>query len=157
MRKLLQRFFLLLWRAISRLLLSLLLRNTPLAVTLAQPEAAQQEEEEEEEEGSEEDDVGWVSDADTDDFDDNQSTEDDQVYWSEQRGNWCQYSGSFIRYWNYALDDFGDWQEVAPPADEAGADDEEEDADEPSQFHGLWVWDEETHQWRITVQNIERS
>lgn len=138
MRKLLQRFFLLLWRANSRLLLSLLLRNTPLAVTLAQPEAAQQEEEEEE--GSEEDDVGWVSDADTDDFDDNQSTEDDQVYWSEQRGNWCQYSGSFIRYWNYALDDFGDWQEVAPPADEAGADDEQE-----------------THQWRITVQNIERS
>ena len=37
-------------------------------MTLAQPEAAQQEEEE----GSDED-VGWVSDANTDDFDDNQS------------------------------------------------------------------------------------
>ena len=121
-------------------------------MTLAQPEAAQQEEEE----GSEED-VGLVSDANTDDFDDNQSTDDDQVYWSEERGTWYQYSRSFIRYWNYALDDFGDWREVAQPADEAGADDEQEDADEPSQFHGLWVWDEETHQWRITVQNIERS
>ena len=49
-------------------------------------------------------------------------------------------------------------QEMAEEREAApvyGADDEQEDADEPSQFHGFWVWGEEANRWRIIVRNIE--
>ena len=89
-----------------------------------------------EEERDEEEDVAWVGEANTDDFDDDISTQDGHQW-----------------YWDYELECWR--REGTPPLREEEAADEEEYADQPSRFEGLWVWEEETRQWLITVQNVE--
>ena len=83
---LLQRLVLMLWRAMAparHLLLSLVLQRRDPEVSLARQEAAQQDEEEEDEEN-----LGWLTDANTDDFDDDLASQDiwtmhghQQIYW----------------------------------------------------------------------------